>query len=373
MYLGDTEITKVYLGDTEVQKMYLGDVLVYGGGGEDWSQEPLTFKITGDGDICWKKNGSGRAHTISYSLDSGSTWTNITATSAGVKIPVTSGQTVQFKGTNNAYADPSNSSYYDNFSGTTASFEVEGNILSMIYGDNFKNYSALPSGTTFNFYMFFIWCTGLTSADNLVLPANTMPWCYTAMFTRTGLTKTPKLPALEIAQNAYYSMFGYCTSLTGISEISATTINPYGCKGMFSGCNSLTQPATLNITTLADSCYREMYAGCTSLTETPDLPVTTLAQYCYYDMFSGCTGLTGCTSLPATTLAEQCYAWMFEGCRNLKYIKCLATDISANNATASWVSGVQTTTGTFVKNPNMSSWKTGTSGIPKNWTVQDAS
>ena len=36
-----------------------------------------------------------------------------------------------------------------------------------------------------------------------------------------------------------------------------------------------------------------------------------------------------------------------------------------------WVKGVSST-GTFVKNPNMTSWPTGVSGIPNNWTVQDA-
>ena len=30
-------------------------------------------------------------------------------------------------------------------------------------------------------------------------------------------------------------------------------------------------------------------------------------------------------------------------------------------------------TGTFVKNPNMASWTTGTSGIPTGWTVIDNS
>ena len=63
---------------------------------------------------------------------------------------------------------------------------------------------------------------------------------------------------------------------------------------------------------------------------------------------------------------------MFYNCTNLNYIKCLATNISATVCTASWVIGVASS-GTFVKNPNMSSWTTGVNGIPYNWTVQDAS
>ena len=62
---------------------------------------------------------------------------------------------------------------------------------------------------------------------------------------------------------------------------------------------------------------------------------------------------------------------MFQGCTSLNYIKCLATNISASNCTTDWVNGVANS-GTFVKNPSMSSWRTGNNGIPTNWTVEDA-
>ena len=62
---------------------------------------------------------------------------------------------------------------------------------------------------------------------------------------------------------------------------------------------------------------------------------------------------------------------MFKDCTNLNYIKCLATDISATGCTTDWVSGVAAT-GTFVKDPSMSSWTVDSvSGIPTGWTVVD--
>ena len=88
-------------------------------------------------------------------------------------------------------------------------------------------------------------------------------------------------------------------------------------------------------------------------------------------MFWNCTSLTTAPELPATTLASECYSGMFNGCTSLNYIKCLTTDISASNYTYDWVKGVAST-GTFVKAAGMTSWKTGTSGIPRGWTVQDA-
>ena len=85
-------------------------------------------------------------------------------------------------------------------------------------------------------------------------------------------------------------------------------------------------------------------------------------------MFRGCTSLITAPALPATTLVDICYIAMFDGCTSLDNIKCLATDISANNCTGNWVDGVAST-GTFVKNASMNEWTTGTSGIPEGWTV----
>ena len=125
----------------------------------------------------------------------------------------------------------------------------------------------------------------------------------------------------------------------------------------------------LPATTLANNCYSNMFYGCTSLTTAPELPATTLASSCYAFMFRGCTSLITAPELPATTLAGSCYWYMFSGCTKLNYIKCLATDISANKCTSSWVDGVAAS-GTFVRNASMSSWTRGIDGIPNVWTVQ---
>ena len=63
-------------------------------------------------------------------------------------------------------------------------------------------------------------------------------------------------------------------------------------------------------------------------------------------------------------------SYMFYGCTKLNYIKCLATDISANNCIDYWVDGVSST-GTFIKNPDMNSWTIGVDGIPEGWTVKN--
>ena len=128
----------------------------------------------------------------------------------------------------------------------------------------------------------------------------------------------------------------------------------------------------LPATTLTDYCYYQMFNGCTGLTAAPVLPATTLTVGCYNFMFMGCTSLTTAPELPATTLVQDCYNGMFYDCSSLNNITCLATDISALDCTTEWVYGVSST-GTFTKAASMSSWTTGTSGIPSGWTVIDAS
>ena len=233
----------------------------------------------------------------------------------------------------------------------------------------------LPATTLANscYYQMFQGCTSLTQAPELPVTALT-DHCYYQMFQGcTSLTQAPELPATTLANNCYELMFSGCTSLTTAPSLPATTL-AYGCySSMFYGCTNLTTaPSILPATTLADSCYGSMFQNCTSLTTAPQLPATTLANNCYEYMFQNCRSLTTAPSiLPATTLIDSCYHGMFSGCTSLNYIKCLATNISASNCTVNWVSGVSRT-GTFVKNPSMTSWSTGTNGIPTGWTVQDA-
>ena len=74
--------------------------------------------------------------------------------------------------------------------------------------------------------------------------------------------------------------------------------------------------------------------------------------------------------LPATTLAEDCYVCMFYHCTSLNKVECLATDVSAEDCTTSWLSGVASS-GTFIKASGMNDWPIGTDGIPFGWTVQN--
>ena len=122
---------------------------------------------------------------------------------------------------------------------------------------------------------------------------------------------------------------------------------------------------------LKQYCGFKLFYFCQALKDVSELelPATTLAVGCYRQMFTFAQ-FTTAPELPATTLANYCYILMFGYCGNLNYIKCLATDISAGG-TDSWVQNVASS-GTFVKDANMTNWTTGNDGIPSGWTVTDA-
>ena len=362
---GQLTLTASYNGFTAT-----GNVTVYQAA--DFSMEPLTFNILSAGTINWTTSGTFIAKTIEYKLNDGD-WVSITSDtgSTAPKINVVAGDKVQFRGNNATYG--SSSSDYSAFKGSTAEFEVEGNIMSLINSTDFITATTLDS--EFTFVGLFSDCTGLTSAENLILPATTLAYtCYGGMFRNCSSLKTaPKLPATQLANYCYRDMFDGCTSLTTApKELPATTLADYCYYRMFQGCASLTTAPTLPATTVAQGCYDSMFKGCTSLTTAPSiLPARTITYGCYSSMFQGCTSLTTAPALPATKLYNDCYSSMFQGCTNLNYIKCLATDISAYGSKSSWVSGVAPT-GTFVKAASMKEWSSGSNGIPEGWTVRDA-
>ena len=343
----------------------------------DYTTEYLTFNILSAGTINWTASNSAITKTIDYKLNNGE-WTPITSNtgSSAPTITVNSGDKIQFRGNNAQYATDYYSNY-NTFSGSTALFEAEGNIMSLIYGDDFKN--KLTISSSYAFGGLFKDCTKLVSAENLILPATTLKEsCYRNMFDGcTSLTTVPSnlLPATNSPFGCYSQMFQGCTSLTTAPELPATTLASYCYESMFRDCTSLTTaPSILPAMILAYHCCESMFRGCTSLKTAPvsiGTSAATLDTSCCESMFYGCTSLTTAPELPATTLGNGSYMRMFYNCSSLNYIKCLATDMSAGACTLDWVIGVPST-GTFVKNPNMTSWTTGTGGIPTGWTVQDA-
>ena len=233
---------------TYEDKTCYGNIVVYQEA-LDFSQEPLTFNITSGGTIDWKSPYS----PIEYKLNDGE-WTLYTSDGMGYlpNIKVKVGDKIQFRGNNATYGS---SGDYSTFKGSTAEFEVEGNIMSLINSTDFGTLTTLSSNYTFKYL--FRECTGLNSAENLILPATTL------------------------TENCYYGMF-------------------YGCVKL------RTAPTILPATTLANKCYAFMFYGCVSLRTASELPATTLVQNCYDAMFFRCRSLNYIKCLATDISATKC-------------------------------------------------------------------
>lgn len=330
--------------------------------GRNYLTQPLTFRALEDGTFSFSVN------PVKYSLDGGSTWTILPA---GQSTPtIYAGQRIMWMidymenpGQYEEWFAPTSSAGLGTFS-STGKFDAEGNIMSLWYGTTFASQTALPLN-----YMFRHLFEGGKVCDcrNLKLPATTLTdYCYADMFYQCDNLHTPaELPALTMVQYCYYDMYYGCNSLYVAPELPATTLAK-SCYGrmfyfsglrkapalrattlaencyqwMFNNCLYLEYPPALPATTLATRCYDSMFYNCKALKEAPVLPATTLATYCYYRMFYNCRSLLSGPVLPAATLVNNCYYQMFYGCSNMRYLKCMATDISASNCTKEWLQNV---------------------------------
>ena len=261
---------------------------------------------------------TGTVASVSYSLDNGSTWTttyntNGRGSTLAINTPMLSvGDRVLWKGEGINYRN-----CY--LIGNNQKFSLEGNIMSLLYGDNFVGETDLTNHREAFMGLFSVAEDKLINAEHLVLPATTLGYyCYYSMFANcSGLTKAPELPATIMDECCYTNMFRGCSSLTVAPALPATILGEFCYMYMFHGCTSLTTAPSLPATTMEEACYEGMFNGCTSLTTAPVLSATTLAGSCYEDMFRGCTSLITSPALPATTLAGRCYLGMFYGCTSL--------------------------------------------------------
>lgn len=162
-----------------------------------------------------------------YSIDSGVTWERGNSEYIPYGRYLHSGDTIMLK------AEITPASGYTYKVGTftpTKNAHVEGNVMSLIYGDNFVGKTTIPKGLNFShlfdsedFGHTTVESQYLTNAEHIVLPATSLTDnCYFHMFYNTSIVKGPKiLPAGVLKENCYYGMFSNCKFLTAAPELPA--------------------------------------------------------------------------------------------------------------------------------------------------------
>lgn len=324
-----------YRGNIELNRIYgTGGMLLWEKKhSSEYAGEYLTFQILSSGSITWKNRTSSTASKkIRYSKNNGE-WTELESTDmTGVSISVNAGDLIRFRGTNNSY----NGVQFN----TSVSFNLYGNISSLIYGSDFVT-TVNPILNQYGLPYLFEGCSNLRSAGDLVIPfVNVKAYSLEGMFKDcSSLITAPKLPATIGTEKG---------------------VNNWNWDGNYA--------------------YRQMFKNCTSLTMAPALPSMVISIYAYEEMFAGCTALSTAPLIAAMILPTGACTNMFASCSNLNYIQCLATGFGSeclNNWTGRLIDGYivdretsgVSSTGIFVKS-NGIVWPAGTSGIPNGWTIQ---
>ena len=275
-----SDATHIKLGGNDITALYLGSTKLWPLSNIDYSQEYLTIESLADNNtITWTFTGSNPIQNVIYWSKDGTSWTSAIASTSNTPVSLATlnkGEKMYLKGENVTYA--SSTSKYSHFN-SDAEFNISGNIMSLIYGDNFIGQTTLSS--SYNFVYIFK-SSKVVDASNLILPATTL------------------------ANYCYNNMFNGCTSLSTAPELPATTLKL--------------------------SCYGSMFYKCTSLATAPVLPATTLAKSCYYYMFYGCTSLSYIKCLATDISASNSHAnWV-------AYVAATGTFVKPTSMT-SWSSG----------------------------------
>ena len=350
--------------------------------------------ISGSNNTLSIKKSSASAPTIEvFCSTDRANWTSMGTTSTtAITATIPANGKLYLKANANSWSEFYNDYYNEIKAG--GNHNVGGNVMSLLYGDNFTNKTMFPNNQS-GLQCIFSYDNYLIDASKLILPATTLTEkCYKQMFIGSrSLTSAPVLPATTLAVSCYSNMFWSCWALTTAPELPATTLTRYCYFNMFRDCKALTTAPELPATTLVSDCYSQMFYDCRALTTAPELPATSLASSCYSYMFKNCTSLTtapelpatslsycnfcysgmfnGCTSLveapelPADTLVQSCYQAMFQGCTSLNKMSVYATDISASDCTTNWLNNVSAT-GDFA-NWGGASYTRDASGIPAGW------
>lgn len=188
-----------------------------------------------------------------YSLD-GSTWVTLPANTASPAI--NTGEKIYFKG----MFTPISGLGIGNFS-ISKKCNVGGNVMSLLFGDDFQNKYSLSQKESAFSYLFDSCDTIISVSDNF-------------------------LPATVLYYRCYHSMFYGCSNLIKAPELPATTLD--------------------------SNCYNSMFYGCTSLVNAPKLPAKTLISNCYHSMFYGCSSLSYIEAM-FTTIPSGIYTnnWVY--------------------------------------------------------------
>lgn len=174
-----------------------------------------------------KSNSYAPTVTIYKSLDQ-TNWElmgNTSTTAITATIPANG--KVYLKATTNSWGGITSNVIVSNRITTNRNCNVGGNIMSLLYGDNFVGQTTLSNSNDYAFSGLFNENYNLINATNLSLTPRVLSKnCYSGMFEKcSALTTAPELPATSLTYACYYHLFNNCRRIKKIityAQILAT-------------------------------------------------------------------------------------------------------------------------------------------------------
>ena len=305
MILGEN-IDSVYSGGKEIQRVYSKGMLVWEKEPIDYTIIPFTVRAIDAGARVWMgkrdpNTGKTIKVDIKYSINNGK-WIE----GNGVTIELKKNDKVSIITNDIDYLTVSGDRYWNGEGYSYAASDIYGNIMSLIYGDDFIGQTVWTERTTYYANSGFFY-GDIRNAKNLILPATTL------------------------SKNAYSRMFYGMTSL-------------------------ITAPA-LPATILSEGCYTSMFYGCINLVKAPVLPANILVKGCYGGMFAYCTSLN----------YVKCYATEFATDSIDEVIRYYDDENKVWVESNKWLAGIKTSGEILCHNSFADSLKP---YIPSTWTVE---
>lgn len=262
---------------------------------------------------------------------------------------------------------------------STCDFDVSGNILSLLLGDNFEDDTTIDYyDSNEHNYMFarLFKQARIVHADELKLPITGVPYyCFRDTFREcTIMTLGPiKIPITKVAESGLRGMFGYCYTLTNMLDISSISgslnlgINAF--HYTFEKCYVMECYNPIDLISVGKGgLFRGAFIECSNLTNTPirRLECDTMEDSCFQLAFKDASKLKTSPIIVCSASGKYAVDQCFSGCGSLNYITFLLT--GRLTYSTSFTRSVSTT-GIFVKHIDAVWTNTGDSGVPTNWTT----
>lgn len=239
------DYNKLFEHTDNIKKVYVNNNVVWPAvisstpPGPDYTEPFYVENITNANETLKIKKSRPAAPTltIEYSTDRTTWQTLCTTTTSGYTQTLQPGEKIYLRCSTNAWSALSNG--FDSIVGIS---KIGGNVMSLLYGNNFTGQETSFPDTTLTFILngTFYQNTHLIDAHELLLPVTTLNRAsYTSLFRGcTLLTTAPDLPATTLVQSCYSRMFQDCTSLNYVKCLATSGINTTNCNSWLSGVSS---------------------------------------------------------------------------------------------------------------------------------------